>query len=1075
MRYRALVMITTIVLVSLASFSSASWEVVESPAELVRADGLKAMVALGPARCAAAGQVDADGVLDLVTGHAANNGGAVVIYSGDERFRQGVRRDLWRAEQGLPPVPAFLGEATVVGLPFAPDWVAIGDVDADGLADLVCAAHGHDQLAILAGDGIGGFAPATLLTLPGPVAAFAAGEVNRVDSLTDLVVAIDVGGGGAVLVFEDPAGASRAQPEWFPLTAPATGLALGRLDDDPWIDIAVAADEVAIIFGRDRRLAEARAKRDRVAAARTEIVAMEAPSYDLAFGHFVEGSYQQLAVRREDGAIELFIASDERLEHRPAGRTAAPTATSARMVAALSSGRSTYDLVLASSEESSLSVFGFAATKAEAPALEARDTINASANRIIAAKLNLDARDDLVLLADATSPRVAKTVSRAVHTVNSTADTDDGNCTLANCTLREAINAANATLLSSSIVMDLSLGATISVTSELPVVSVASLVIDGTVGSSPTTSYLKLDGSPCTNCNGIDLFNGGVDTLTMLAFGGFVNGWDGTSKAAVRIESDNNLVARCLVGLDVSNAPTPNNWGVLISGADNNTVGGSTTSERNVISANQSHGVFLSSSSPANGNHVIGNYIGTNRTGTAALGNGESGVAIKMAGQNHVGTTVTGEGNVIAGNTGAGVELSLIAASASSNSYVLHNLIGVAANGVTGLANGDGGVRVVNQRNTTIGGSVATARNVVGGDTGAPAIDVQGDSVGTVIRGNYVSLGSDGSTPVPPSLHGIVVTSSNVTIGGTTRSYGNVVGANAGTGINIGSDTVPVTVTNTDVIGNVVGTDAGQQSMQVNRGSGVRLNSCSGCVVGDPGSPGSGNVVVGTSHYFSDPGITLSSCDDVQVADNRVGVTDAGLALANGRGVTVSASTDCQIGWGNIIAHNLSTGIDVRGASSGILLLGNSIHSNAELGINLGNDDATPNDPGDYDSGPNNLQNYPVITGYNPDTGAVTATLDSDRPLVTYTVHVYESSVCDAWGYGEGATFLGGTTVVTNSGGDATISVTAMATPGASLTMLASDPDGNTSEFSPCFAAPNDPDLIFADGFESGSVGAWSS
>src|SRR4029079_8260197 len=76
----------------------------------------------------------------------------------------------------------------------------------------------------------------------------------------------------------------------------------------------------------------------------------------------------------------------------------------------------------------------------------------------------------------------------------------------------------------------------------------------------------------------------------------------------------------------------------------------------NVIANNSLAGVALNGPSARN-NLVLGNFIGTDPTGTASIGNG---VGILMEGGangNTIGGTATGTGNVIAFNSGAGVAL----------------------------------------------------------------------------------------------------------------------------------------------------------------------------------------------------------------------------------------------------------------------------------------------------------------------------------------------------------------------------------------------------------------------------------
>ncbi len=114
------------------------------------------------------------------------------------------------------------------------------------------------------------------------------------------------------------------------------------------------------------------------------------------------------------------------------------------------------------------------------------------------------------------------------------------------------------------------------------------------------------------------------------------------------------------------------------------------------------------------------------------------------------------------------------------------------------------------------------------------------------------------------------------------------------------------------------------------------------------------------------------------------------------------------------------------------------------------------NDAGDADTGPNNLQNFPVVTSATTGGGTITVggTLDS-TPSTAFRVELFANAACDPSGNGEGKTFLGAATVTTDSGGDSNFSValTKTVAVGAAITASATDPDNNTSEFSTCVTA----------------------
>src|SRR5262249_9677726 len=116
----------------------------------------------------------------------------------------------------------------------------------------------------------------------------------------------------------------------------------------------------------------------------------------------------------------------------------------------------------------------------------------------------------------------------------------------------------------------------------------------------------------------------------------------------------------------------------------------------------------------------------------------------------------------------------------------------------------------------------------------------------------------------------------------------------------------------------------------------------------------------------------------------------------------------------NFIKYNLqSGGVVVTGSSAtGNSILHNYIYGNAGLGIDLGNDGVTGNDLFDNDSGPNNLQNSPSVTGVSSGSNSTTIFGSlSSQSLQSYRIEFFFSSQCDASGSGEGETYIGFTNV----------------------------------------------------------------
>ena len=156
-----------------------------------------------------------------------------------------------------------------------------------------------------------------------------------------------------------------------------------------------------------------------------------------------------------------------------------------------------------------------------------------------------------------------------------------------------------------------------------------------------------------------------------------------------------------------------------------------------------------------------------------------------------------------------------------------------------------------------------------------------------------------------------------------------------------------------------------------------------------------------------------------------------------------------------MIAFSDSSGcLAISGAGNQVL--GNSIHDNALLGIDLAADGVTANDSGDADTGPNDRQNFPVLTSAVLSGGTLTVngTLSS-APSTTYRVEVFYNPTCDGSGYGEGGEKRGFVDVTTNASGSASFTASSAggtAANGGQVTATATDPNGNTSEFSACSA-----------------------
>ena len=214
-----------------------------------------------------------------------------------------------------------------------------------------------------------------------------------------------------------------------------------------------------------------------------------------------------------------------------------------------------------------------------------------------------------------------------------------------------------------------------------------------------------------------------------------------------------NEVLSNQIGTDVTGTQPLGNAlaGVYVAEAQLNTSypttligGGCWGGGRNTISANGGPGIHIVRS---NDNAVVGNNIGTDVSGTLALGNIGGGVLVEAASSNLIGEGC--QGNLISGNTGVGVE---IRGRDSRENAIYNNLIGTDATGMTSLANAVG-IKLVNTEGTAIGDYYGmTGANVISGNTQA-GIEIQGDTErNNAILGNYIGTNALGNAAVPNTV-----------------------------------------------------------------------------------------------------------------------------------------------------------------------------------------------------------------------------------------------------------------------------------------------------------------------------------
>jgi len=523
--------------------------------------------------------------------------------------------------------------------------------------------------------------------------------------------------------------------------------------------------------------------------------------------------------------------------------------------------------------------------------------------------------------------------------------------------------------------------------------------------------------------------------------------------------SDHNTILGNYIGINAAGTAGIANGksGVAIwSDPKNTVIGGTNSGAGNVISGNREYGVYIAGSNVL-GNVVLGNYLGTDATGSYGISNFIAGVGVFQASHNNqIGGTNVLARNLISGNGSVGV---YFADGGTSNNFVLGNYLGVNASGTTAISNVQADVFLIGgAAGNTIGGTSPGAGNILSGSPYGVYLQDFGSS-NNVILGNLIGTDLTGKIGLGDSSAGIGIwngAGGNI-LGGNTVAALNVISGN------IGSYGVAIGTANGNVIeGNLIGTDVtGTNALPNAYGVGIFNGSQQNIVGGS--TAGSGNVLSGNATY--DVFISAVASANL-VQGNIVGLDPTGtravpntsIGVALFVGATNNLIGGTTAGTGNLIASNLFAGIAVfQSNTTNNSFRGNSIYGNGGIGIDLNNDSITPDDTGDADTGPNNYQNFPVITNtYGFSTTTVVLGKLNSLASHTYALDFFSSPVAVPLG---GKSYLGSMSVTTDGSGNSTFAYTNSDgnLTGQYITTTATIDTGDTSEFSAAVLATNRP------------------
>ncbi len=337
---------------------------------------------------------------------------------------------------------------------------------------------------------------------------------------------------------------------------------------------------------------------------------------------------------------------------------------------------------------------------------------------------------------------------------------------------------------------------------------------------------------------------------------------------------------------------------------------------------------------------------------------------------------------------------------------------------------------------------------------------------GALIEGNYIGTNAAGTAPAAfPGFDGIEIAADYNTIGGTAPGTGNLISGNTGNAIafldNEGNQPQSV-ITGNVIEGNLLGTDV-SGTQPVGNGAGIVFPSTfyptSSTTIGGT-APGAGNTIA----YNNGPGVWVPG--------------DSTYFTPYSTGVRIE---------GNSIHNNADLGIDL-----GDVQLPNAANdaANSELGGYIGQyeSDGTPVGPNGFNTnaandaanhvGGNNLMNFPVLNSASSSAsgttisgtfGTGTANGQPFEPNTPITLDFYANTSPDPSGYGQGQTWLGSTTVTTDANGNLTFAADLAAgnLAGQWISATATDPSGDTSEFSADVQATTAPSQTFAQSLQA--------
>ena len=367
-----------------------------------------------------------------------------------------------------------------------------------------------------------------------------------------------------------------------------------------------------------------------------------------------------------------------------------------------------------------------------------------------------------------------------------------------------------------------------------------------------------------------------------------ITGFRAQNTAAILIEQSHyNRIVGCFLGTNLAGTDTTatgNFLGVWLANANYNVIGDTLPEGRNIISGN-TRGIAITFNSREN--WILGNYIGTDWSGSNALGNAQFGIELSSSAKfTRIGHWNEDGRNVISGSGWYGITVS----GGSDSNEIINNYVGTDAGGNYAIPNGTG--VLVQTSYNAIGRPYAG--NLVSGNTNA-GIHLMLEKQNAV-AGNIIGLNVGGATAIPNGVGIQLDNTDSVLIGGTTPEERNIISGNT-------NGIMMLDAPHTRIVGNYIGTGIGGASAISGTQHGVWIQNSSNHAIGD-GTEGGRNIISGNQF-----GLRMSACDSTSVLGNFFGLDKSGtFAVPNSTAIHLDYSTHTLLGDGTTGGRNIISG-----------------------------------------------------------------------------------------------------------------------------------------------------------------------